>query len=157
MPSPPARVADLGCGTGTLSVLLAKAGYDVTGVDYAPKMLEVARRKTSAAGVSVRFVLGDASTPPLAHGAFDVALARHVLWAMPDPSAAVMAWVGLLAPGGRLLLIEGRWHTGGGLTAGDVAALVSGAREEAQVEPLTDPVLWGGPLRDERYLIVSRR
>jgi ubiquinone/menaquinone biosynthesis C-methylase UbiE len=150
-------VVDLGCGTGTLSVLLAEAGHDVTGVDYAPKMLRVARGKASAAGVRARFVLGDASTPPLSPGAFDVALARHVLWAMPDPSAALIAWVGLLAPDGRLLLIEGRWHTGAGLTAGEATALVSDVRQEANVKPLTDAVLCGRPLRDERYLIVSRR
>ena len=40
---PSSRVADLGCGTGTLSVLLAGAGHDVHGVDLAPRMVEAAR------------------------------------------------------------------------------------------------------------------
>ncbi len=38
LPVPPARVADLGCGTGTLSVLLADEGYAVDGVDFAPEI-----------------------------------------------------------------------------------------------------------------------
>lgn len=157
MPSPPSRVADLGCGTGTLSVLLAEAGHDVTGVDYAPKMVETARGKALAARVPAHFLVGDASAPPLPRAGFDVVLARHVLWAMPDPAAVLGAWTGLLADGGRLLLIEGRWHNGTGLTAVEAMALVTGVREEAKVEHLTDAALWGGPPGDERYLIVSRR
>ena len=39
LPPAPARVADLGCGTGTLSVLLAELSYDVSGVDLSPKMI----------------------------------------------------------------------------------------------------------------------
>lgn len=42
---PGARILDLACGTGTLSIELAKAGYDVTGIDVAAAMLDVARRK----------------------------------------------------------------------------------------------------------------
>jgi SAM-dependent methyltransferase len=157
MPSAPARVVDLGCGTGTLSVLLAEAGHDVTGVDYAPRMVEAARAKASNAGVPAAFLLGDATAPPVAQGAFDVVLVRHVLWALPEPHAAVAAWCRLLTPQGRLLLVEGRWHSGFGLSADQAQALVHTVREEAHVEQLTDPVLWGGPLRDERYLLVSRR
>jgi SAM-dependent methyltransferase len=42
---PPARILDLACGTGNLSLLLAQAGYDVLGLDIAPAMLDEARRK----------------------------------------------------------------------------------------------------------------
>ena len=45
LPPAPARVADLGCGTGTLSVLLADEGYDVHGVDLSPEMIDRARAK----------------------------------------------------------------------------------------------------------------
>ena len=37
LPPAPARVADLGCGTGTLALLLAEEGYEVTGVDFSPR------------------------------------------------------------------------------------------------------------------------
>jgi SAM-dependent methyltransferase len=55
----PGRALDLGCGTGTDSVYLARHGWDVTGVDLVPRALALARRRAAAAGVAVRFVLGD--------------------------------------------------------------------------------------------------
>ena len=60
-------------------------------------------------------------------------------------------------PSGRLLLVEGRWSTGGGLAAAEVARLVGTVRQEADVVQLTDPALWGGPVDDERFLVLSRR
>ncbi len=45
LPAPPARIADLGCGTGSLSVLLADEGYAVDGVDFSPEMVRRARAK----------------------------------------------------------------------------------------------------------------
>ncbi|MGY4644743.1 class I SAM-dependent methyltransferase [Cellulomonas sp. URHB0016] len=157
VPTPPARIADLGCGTGSLAVLLATAGHDVAGVDLAPRMVERASAKAAAVGVRAQFQVADAADPPWPDGSFDVVLVRHVLWAMPDPDAALARWVGLLAPDGRLLLVEGRWWTGGGLAADEVAALVRKHRDEATVTALDDPDLWGGPVDDERYLVVSRR
>ena len=117
LPPIPGRVADLGCGTGTLSLLLAEEGYAVDGVDFSPEMV---RRATAKAGSfpGTSFVVGDAADPPLRGGAYDVVLCRHVLWALPDPAAALARWVELLAPGGRLVLVEGSWSTGAGLTAG---------------------------------------
>lgn len=64
-------------------------------------------------------------------------------------------WVRLLRPGGRLLLVEGHWHTGGGLTADETRAVVARHREHADVEHLPDESLWGGPITDERYLLLS--
>ncbi|WP_249714450.1 class I SAM-dependent methyltransferase [Rhizomonospora bruguierae] len=156
MPTACARVADLGSGTGSLAVLLAQAGHRVSGVDLAPRMVEVARAKAAAAGVPAEFDVGDAATPPWPAGTFDVVLVRHVLWALPDPDAALQRWVELLKPDGRLVLVEGRWWTGGGLAAGQATDLVLRHRREAVVARLDDPTLWGGPIRDERYLLVSR-
>ena len=152
LPPAPSRVADLGCGTGTLTRLLTDLGHRVTGVDFSPAMVRLARAKVPEATLLV----GDAAAPPLAEGAFDVVLSRHVLWAVPDPEETVAAWVRLLAPAGRLVLVEGRWHTGAGLEAAETAHAVRRVREEALVQQLPDPVLWGGPVSDERYLLLSR-
>lgn len=156
LPASPASVADLGCGTGSLSVLLAQAGHEVRGTDLSPRMVTAAQAKASAAGVPAVFVEGDASEPPYAPGSCDVALARHVLWALPDPAAALKRWAGLLSPGGLLVLVEGRWSTGAGLTAAECRALVLEVRREAVVTRLDDPALWGRSIDDERYLLVSR-
>jgi SAM-dependent methyltransferase len=146
-------VADIGCGTGSLAVLAAQAGHRVRGVDRSGRMIAVARAK--AADLPAQFVRGDAATPPWPPASCDVVLARHVLWALPDPGAALDRWVGLLRPGGRLVLVEGRWSTGAGLAAGACLTLVLGRRREATVRRLDDPALWGGPVADERYLLVS--
>ncbi|GAB3789489.1 class I SAM-dependent methyltransferase [Nocardioides ungokensis] len=154
LPAAPARVADLGSGTGTLSLLLAEHDYTVDGVDVSPEMVRLARKKAADVG-GVRFVEADASAPPLEPGTYDAVLCRHVLWAMPDPAAALGLWVDLLAPGGRLLLVEGRWFNGAGLSADQTVALVEQLGRHAALTRLTEAVYWGREIEDERYLVVS--
>ena len=155
---PGRRVADLGCGTGTLSVLLAAEGRQVVhGVDFSPEMVRRARAKGEGIVPLPVFTVADAASPGLSTRSYDVVLARHVLWAMPDPAAALATWIDLLVPTGILILIEGRWHTGAGLSASECAELVGRFRDDVSVQPLDDASLWGGPIDDERYLIVSRR
>lgn len=157
LPPSPARVADLGCGTGSLSVLMAEAGHRVCGLDLSPAMVALAREKVAGAGVEVELAVGDAAVPPWRSGTFDVVLTRHVLWAMDDPDAALTRWIDLLGPQGRLVLIEGRWWTGAGMSTAEVVDLVRRHRVEAEVVALDDAALWGGPVRDERFAVVSRR
>lgn len=153
LPPPPARVADLGCGTGTLSLLLTDEGYDVSGVDVSPAMVQRAVAKRGDRPTPT-FVVGDAATPPL-DGPFDVVLCRHVLWALPDPPAALRRWGDLLAPGGRLVLIEGHWSTGAGLTAAETLALLGAAGREGHVRHLPESAFWGREISDERYVVTA--
>jgi ubiquinone/menaquinone biosynthesis C-methylase UbiE len=153
----PRHITDLGCGTGTLAVLLAQAGHDVRGVDLADNMVAAATRKAADAGVTAEFRQGDAAEPPYADESTDVVLVRHVLWALPDPDAALRRWIKLLRPDGMLILVEGRWHTGGGIAAGECARLVRAHRAEAVVRLLPEPRFWGRAIEDERYLLVSAR
>jgi SAM-dependent methyltransferase len=157
LPEAPARVADLGCGTGTVSVLLAEHGYEVTGVDLSPRMIDRARAKAESAGHDVRFEVGNAGEPDLNPGAFDVVFVRHVVWALPDPTAALQRWAALLAPGGRFVFVEGLWSTGAGLRADALRALVAPVMSEVEVTPLPDPALWGKVLDDERYALRATR
>jgi len=161
LPPAPADVVDLGCGTGTLAVLLAEQGYAVHALDFSPAMVSLACAKLADAPRRVRDLVtvrdGDAAEPGLAPASADVVLCRHVLWAMPDPAAALANWIELLAPAGVLILVEGRWHTGVGLTAAECVRLVGQLRHDVQLQTLDDPSYWGGPTTDERYLIVSRR
>ena len=155
LPAAPARIADLGCGTGSLSVLLAREGYAVDGLDLSPEMVARARTKADGAGVSVDLTVGDAQAPGLPPASYDVVLSRHVLWAMDDPALALDRWLALLASGGTLLLVEGSWSTGAGITAAQAAALVRETGREADVRLLPEPVYWGKEIADERYLLVS--
>ena len=154
VPAAPARVADLGCGTGTLSLLLADEGHAVDGVDFSPAMVERALAKADGRR-DMRFVVGDASAPPLDRAAYDVVLCRHVLWALPDPAAALRRWVDLLAPGGRLVLVEGRWFNGAGLSAAETVRLVEATGRPAELTLLPERAYWGREITDERYVVRS--
>ena len=156
LPPAPTRIADLGCGTGTLSALLAGLRHTVDAVDFSPRMVERAREKTAELPtVTVRE--GDAADPPLPDASYDVVLCRHVLWALPDPVAALDRWNRLLKPGGSMVLVEGRWSTGAGLTARDTVALVENAGRRAELTALTDPAYWGRSVDDERYVVRALR
>ncbi|PWK74286.1 methyltransferase family protein [Streptomyces sp. CG 926] len=174
LPEGPADVLDVGCGTASLSLLLAEAGHRVTGVDLAPRMAERAQGKLAAAGLAGRFLVGDAADPPTGQQRYDVLLCRHLLWTLPDPGAALRAWVARLGPGGRLVLVEGRWREAGdssvpyvagaeslpwygGITAEDLAAAVRPLVSGLSIEPLSgEAELWGGPVADERYALIAR-
>jgi SAM-dependent methyltransferase len=174
VPSAPVDVLDVGCGTGSLSLVLAAAGHRVTGVDLAPRMVEQARRKLAAAGVPGRFLVGDAAVPPTGAELFDVVLSRHLVWTLPDPEAALREWTTRLRPGGLLVLVEGRWRESaqsgvpyvagaerlpwfGGVGAEELAAAVRPFVADLRVKPLSEDVdLWGGPVNDERYALIAR-
>lgn len=154
LPVAPSTVLDLGCGTGTLSVLLAALGYAVTGVDGSARMLAQATAKADREQVRVSLVRGDVTLPPVS-GPFDVLLCRHVLWALPDHEQVLATWQSLLRRGGRLILIEGLWSTGAGMTATDLLPIVERVIGPATLVRLDDPGLWGQEIDDERYLILA--
>ncbi|MFF3564162.1 methyltransferase domain-containing protein [Streptomyces sp. NPDC002574] len=157
LPDTPADVLDLGCGTGSLAALATERGHRVTGVDRSPRMVALARAKL--AGTGARVVVGDATQPPVAAGRFDVVLVRHMLWALPDPAAALRRWAGLLRRGGRIVLVEGCWGEAEpmGITAAELATLVRPLAAHTEIEQLAhDTALWGRPVRDERYAAVVR-
>ncbi|ANZ19581.1 methyltransferase family protein [Streptomyces noursei ATCC 11455] len=157
LPAAPGDVLDLGCGTGSLALLATEQGHRVTGVDRSPAMVD--RARTKLAGRPATFVVGDAAQPPVGERRFDAVLVRHVLWALPDPSAALHHWAALLAPGGRLVLVEGRWGESApmGLTAAELTALTAPLASRTELIPLSDdPTLWGREVSDERYAVVVR-
>ena len=156
LPAGAADVLDLGCGTGSLSLLAAEQGHRVTGVDLSPAMVDLARAKL--AGRDAVFLLGDAAAPPVGEQRYDVVLVRHVLWALPAPARVLRHWRGLLRPGGRLVLIEGRWGTVSpvGIPADRLTELLAPVAGHVRVERLSDdPLLWGKPVTDERYAVVA--
>ena len=65
----PGRALDVGCGSGELSIRLARRGWDVTGIDNVPAAIESAAAAADDAGVTVRFVEGDVATMADAVGA----------------------------------------------------------------------------------------
>lgn len=155
LPQTPSVIADVGCGTGSLAILLASTGHAVKGLDLSAEMVKRANAKAQTAQVQTDFVVGDAALPPWPDACFDVVLSRHVLWTLPDPAAALDQWFRILKPAGRLLLVEGRWWTGAGLPATAVVELLRSTGRSAALTPLPDAALWGQEITDERYLVLS--
>lgn len=156
LPGRAGDVLDLGCGTGSLSLLASGRGHRVTGVDLSPAMVTLAREKL--AGRDAVFLVGDAAAPPVGEQRFDAVLVRHVLWALPDPGRALRHWCGLLRPGGRLVLVEGVWGSVEpvGISAGRLTGLLAPIAGRVRVERLSDdPLLWGRAVTDERYAVVA--
>jgi SAM-dependent methyltransferase len=156
LPRRPGDVLDLGCGTGSLSLLAAERGHRVTGVDLSPAM--VARAREKLAGRDAVFLVGDAAAPPVGEQLFDTVLVRHVLWALPDPGRALRHWRGLLRPQGRLVLVEGVWDTVSpvGIPADHLSGLLAPLARDVHVERLSqDARLWGREVDDERYAVVA--
>ncbi len=101
---PGERVLDVGCGRGAALLPLAHAAGptgSVLGIDLAPGM--VARTAADVADLPhVQVRVGDASAPDLPTAAYDVVSCCLVLFFLPDPLAAVRAWLPAMAPGGRV-------------------------------------------------------
>jgi len=106
LPRAPARVLDCGAGTGFLSLIAARLGHKVTALDVSAGMLSQLRARATVEGRGVEIVEGPAEYPP--PGPFDAVIERHVVWTLPDPTAALAAWRAV-APYGRLILVEGVW------------------------------------------------
>lgn len=156
LPRRPGDVLDVGCGTGSLSLLAAEQGHRVTGVDLSPAMVRLAREKL--AGRDAVFLIGDAAAPPVGEQRFDAVLVRHVLWTLPDAARVLRHWYGLLRPGGRLVLVEGVWGSVDpvGIPAERLTGLLAPIAGQVRVERLSgDALLWGGEVTDERYAVVA--
>jgi 2-polyprenyl-3-methyl-5-hydroxy-6-metoxy-1,4-benzoquinol methylase len=100
-----ARVADIGCGTGQMSLYLARSDRMVIGADLARGPLLVAAGAARRAGLDrVQFVETDLRRPGLRAGAFDVIYSSGVLHHTPDPRAAFARLVPLVRPGGTIIV-----------------------------------------------------
>jgi SAM-dependent methyltransferase len=105
----PGRAAELGCGTGTNSIYLASRGFDVTGFDFSPAALEVARKRAAEANAKARFFEADlcrfnVDVPP-----FDFLFDRGCYHAARrvDQPGMVATIKRLSRPGTQFLLLTG--------------------------------------------------
>src|SRR6266536_2072655 len=108
------RVVDVGCGTGNAALLAAARGARVTGVDPALRLLDVARRRATAAALDVTFLTGEAAALPLADKSADVMLSAFGVIFAPDPQAAAAELARVTADDGRILLTA--WIPGGAIS-----------------------------------------
>jgi SAM-dependent methyltransferase len=100
-----ARIVEIGCGTGQMSLYLARADRTVVGCDLSRGALSLGASAARRWGVDrVRFVECDLTNLPLSEGAFDVVYSSGVLHHTPDPRASFRAIVSAVRPGGMVVI-----------------------------------------------------
>ncbi len=110
-----AEVLDIGCGLGAIDLLLARehGAARVTGIDVERPLIDQARRRAAAAGLSDRidFRLVEPGPLPFADGAFDVVFSKDSIIHIPDKAALYAEVLRVLRPGGRFAASD--WLLGG--------------------------------------------
>jgi cyclopropane fatty-acyl-phospholipid synthase-like methyltransferase len=102
---PPERAIDLGCGTGTNVITLAQHGWQVSGVDFAPRAIKIAQQKTKAEKIDADLQVGDVTKLRGIDGKFDLALDMGCFHNLGDKKSDYLNRLSeILAPNGFWLL-----------------------------------------------------
>jgi ubiquinone/menaquinone biosynthesis C-methylase UbiE len=127
----PGRAIDIGCGTGTNAITLAKAGWQVTGVDFAPRAIQIAKRKIQEAGIRAELFVNDATKLHGISGPYDFALDIGCFHGIPKAgqSQYLKQLDRILAPSGFWLMYgffkQDTQHAGPGLVEADMNLISS--------------------------------
>lgn len=100
------RALDLCCGTGDVAFALARTGAEVTGVDFSPAMLDVARARAERQTGRVTFVQGDALHLPFPDNTFNAVTISYGLRNLADFAAGLVEMQRVAKSGGRLLVLD---------------------------------------------------
>jgi len=148
----PARILDIGCGTGDLAIFLAGRGCSVTGVDFLEGPLQEAARKAKAAGSQAHFLMMDALAVGEIPERFDAVTDCGLFHVFDDArrSAYVKALARLLEPGGRVFLLcladaEPGEHGPRRVSGQDLRSAFADGWEIESIEPARFEVLPGIP------------
>ena len=121
---PAGRAIDLGCGTGTNVITLVQHGWQVTGIDFAPRAIRLAKRKMKQTGIQADVSVGDVTRLQGIQGPFDLALDLGCFHGLPNRPAYLAELRRVLAPGGHWLMYGILKTASGdsrpGLTAADI-------------------------------------
>lgn len=103
------KILDVGCGAGFFSILLAKEGHEVFGIDLTPEMIENAIQLAEEENADCRFQVMDAENPMFADETFDVVISRNLTWTLPNAEHAYGEWMRVLKTGGVLLNFDANY------------------------------------------------
>ncbi len=121
---PAGRTIDIGCGTGTNIITLAKAGWQVTGFDFAPRAVQIAKQKVKQAAIQADLYMDDATKMKNISGPFDLALDLGCFHGVDQKADYLTQLSRILAPNGFWLLYgffkSDPLQTGPGLVSSDL-------------------------------------
>ena len=109
-PVRPLRVLDAGCGPGFFSILLSRAGHNVTGIDGSAGMLRHARQNARTFGANPELIQGDFGKLTYPDNTFDLIVCRNVTHIIREHLKVYGEWYHVLKPGGVLLIFDANWH-----------------------------------------------
>ncbi len=142
-PKPIRSLLDLGTGTGRMLQVLGQAAQRIVGLDASHAMLSVARANLERAGLTgIELRQGDIYAPPFVRESFDLVMVHQVLHYLDDPARALAQAARVVAPGGRLLIVDFAPHgleflrdSEGHRRLGFAAEQVAGWLDEAGLAP----------------------
>lgn len=105
------KVLDVACGAGQTALPMARSGANVTGIDIASNLIEVARKRAQEEGLSIQFDEGDAEQLPYEDGNFDVVFSLIGAMFAPQPHKVATELARVCRPGGRIIM--GNWTPSG--------------------------------------------
>lgn len=135
------RVLDVATGSGNAALAAARRGCDVTGVDYVPALLERARRRADAEGLTVEFVEGDAEALPFPDASFDVVSSVFGSMFAPDQEKTAAELARVVKTGGRIGIVA---HTPDGFI-GNLFKVIG--KHVPPPAGLRSPIQWGTEAR----------
>jgi Methylase involved in ubiquinone/menaquinone biosynthesis len=131
------RVLDVACGSGNLAIPAARTGARVTGVDIATNLLEQARARAEAEGLTIQFDEGDAESLPYDDAAFDVVITMFGAMFAPRPELVSSELVRVCEPGG--LIAMANWTP-----AGHIGQMFKITGKHVPPPPtMPSPIKWG--------------
>jgi SAM-dependent methyltransferase len=155
---PGARILDVACGSGWLSEYFARLGYDVTGIDISPQLIEICEQRVGALPpidrekrIRCRFRVHDIELSPLEEQ-FDAILCYDAMHHLEDARAALRHFAAMLPLGGVLFILEGNRPPPG--SAGE-AELMNVMKNFGTLESAFDREHLGELLNDAGFAIVG--
>ena len=134
--NPGARLLDVACGAGQLSLIAARAGAHVTACDIASNWLAQGRRRAAAEGLSVVFDEADAEALPYGDGTFDVVVSLIGAMFAPRPERVAAELRRVCRPGG--IIAMGNWTA-----PGFVGQMFKTIAKHIAPSGMPSPLLWG--------------
>ncbi len=147
-PTPEMHILDVATGTGWTARRLAERGFDVTGLDFAPKMLDAARDLATARGLEIPFIEGDAEAMLFEDATFDAVISTFGVMFTQRPEDAAAELARVCRPGGRLVLAV--WTPDSSVF--EMFRIIKGHMPPPEGEPPPSPFEWGHTERLRKLL-----